>query len=123
MHQPLGCYPYRLIPSFPREQELMKNQQIEHLNAAKIISRINGFTYVETQFDYFTGEVKELSKTAYSNGPRAKVNCYGADDVREGVAIMHKDHVLNLPYGHLQLILEYRKIVNQYQLFWQHLLL
>ena len=62
-------------------------------DAAKIISRINGFTYVETQFDYFTGEVKELSRTAYSNGPRAKVNCYGADDVREGVAIMHKEGV------------------------------
>ena len=62
-------------------------------DAAKIISRINGFTYVETQFDYFTGEVKELSRTAYSNGDRAKVNCYGADDVREGVAIMHKEGV------------------------------
>ena len=62
-------------------------------DAAKIISRINGFTYVETEFDYFTGEVKELSKTAYSNGPRAKVNCYGSDDVREGVAIMHKEGV------------------------------
>ena len=60
---------------------------------AKIISRINGFTYVETQFDYFTGEVKELSRTAYSDGDRAKVNCYGADDVREGVAIMHKEGV------------------------------
>ena len=62
-------------------------------DAAKIISRINGFTYVETQFDYFTGEVKELSRTAYSDGDRAKVNCYGADDVREGVAIMHKEGV------------------------------
>ena len=62
-------------------------------DAAKIISRINGFTYVETQFDYFTGEVNEVSRTAYSNGPRAKVNCYGADDVREGVAIMHKENV------------------------------
>ncbi len=62
-------------------------------DAAKIISRINGFTYVETGFDYFTGEVKELSKKAYSDGPRAKVNCYGADDVREGVAIMHKEGV------------------------------
>ena len=58
-------------------------------DAAKIISRIN----VETQFDYFTGEVKEVSRTAYSDGPRAKVNCYGADDVREGVAIMHKEGV------------------------------
>ena len=62
-------------------------------DAAKIISRINGFTYVETQFDYFTGEVKEVSRTAYSDGPRAKVNCYGADDVREGVAIMWKEGV------------------------------
>ena len=62
-------------------------------DAAKIISRINGFTYVETEFDYFTGEVKELSRTAYSDGPRAKVNCYGSDDVREGVAIMHKEGV------------------------------
>ena len=62
-------------------------------DAAKIISRINGFTYVETEFDYFTGEVKEISRTAYSDGPRAKVNCYGSDDVREGVAIMHKEGV------------------------------
>ena len=62
-------------------------------DAAKIISRINGFTYVETEFDYFTGKVKEVSRTPYSDGPRAKVNCYGADDVREGVAIMHKEGV------------------------------
>ena len=62
-------------------------------DAAKIISRINGFTYVETEFDYFTGEVKEVSRTPYSNGPRAAVNCYGSDDVREGVAIMHKEGV------------------------------
>ena len=62
-------------------------------DAAKIISRINGFTYVETEFDYFTGEVKEVSRTAYSDGARAKVNCYGSDDVREGVAIMHKEGV------------------------------
>ena len=48
-------------------------------DAAKIISRINGFTYVETQFDYFTGELKELSRTAYSQGERAAVNCYGVD--------------------------------------------
>ena len=61
-------------------------------DAAMIISRINGFTYVQTQFDYFTGELKIVSKKAYSNGPRAAVNCYGADDVREGVAIMwHED--------------------------------
>ena len=55
-------------------------------DAAMIISRINGFTYVQTQFDYFTGELKEVKRIAYSNGPRAAVNCYGADDVREGVA-------------------------------------
>ena len=62
-------------------------------DAAKIISRINGFTYVETQFDYFTGKVNVISKKAYSNGPRAQVNCYGSDDVREGVAIMHLEGV------------------------------
>lgn len=62
-------------------------------DAAKIISRINGFTYVETQFDYFSGELKEISRTAYSTGERAAVNCYGADDVREGVAIMHHEGV------------------------------
>ena len=62
-------------------------------DAAKIISRINGFTYVETLFDYFTGELKELSRTAYSKGERALVLCYGADDVREGVAIMHREGV------------------------------
>ena len=57
-------------------------------DAAQIIARINGFTYVQTEFDYFTGELKEVRRIAYSDGPRAKVNCYGADDVREGVAIM-----------------------------------
>ncbi len=62
-------------------------------DAAKIISRINGFTYVETKFDYFTGELKEVSRTPYSKGERAKVNCYGADDVREGVAVMHYEGV------------------------------
>ena len=62
-------------------------------DAAKIISRINGFTHVETQFDYFTGELKEISRTAYSDGERSKVLCYGADDVREGVAIMHREGV------------------------------
>ncbi len=62
-------------------------------DAAKIISRINGFTYVQTQFDYYTGEVKVVSETAFSNGERAKVRCYGADDVREGVAIMHLEGV------------------------------
>ncbi|MCR5521848.1 MAG: GGGtGRT protein [Lachnospiraceae bacterium] len=62
-------------------------------DAAQIISRINGFTFVETEMDYFSGEVKEIKRTAYSNGPRAKVNCYGADDVTEGVAIMWKEGV------------------------------
>ncbi len=62
-------------------------------DAAKIISRINGFTYVQTKFDYFTGELKIVEEIAYSNGERAKVRCYGADDVREGVAIMHKEGV------------------------------
>ena len=62
-------------------------------DAAQIIARINGFTYVETQYDYYTGELKEVFRKAYSNGPRAKVNCYGANDVREGVAIMWKENV------------------------------
>ena len=62
-------------------------------DAAKIISRINGFTYVQTKFDYYTGELSIVEEIAYSNGERAKVRCYGADDVREGVAIMHKEGV------------------------------
>ncbi len=62
-------------------------------DAAQIISRINGFTYVKTEFDYATGEVKELGKIRYSEGLRGEVNCYGADDVREGVAILHKEGV------------------------------
>ncbi len=62
-------------------------------DAAQIISRINGFTFVETKFDYMTGKLAIVSETAYSNGPRAKVRCYGADDVREGVAIMHQEKV------------------------------
>ena len=62
-------------------------------DAAKVIARINGFTYVQTDFDYYTGEVKEVARTAYSTGDRAKVNCYGANDVREGVAIFHKEGV------------------------------
>ena len=62
-------------------------------DAAMIISRINGFTYVQTQFDYYTGEVKVVKETPYSDGPRAKVKCYGADDVREGVAILWKENV------------------------------
>ena len=62
-------------------------------DAAQIISRINGFTYVQTQFDYGTGEVKVVKETRYSEGERANVRCYGADDVREGVAIMHLEGV------------------------------
>ena len=62
-------------------------------DAAKIISRINGFTYVETKFDYYTGEVAEVAQTPYSDGLRAKVRCYGVDDVREGVAVMWKEDV------------------------------
>ena len=62
-------------------------------DAAFIISRINGFTYVQTQFDYFTGELKVVKETPYSDGPRAKVRCYGADDVREGVAILWSENV------------------------------
>ena len=62
-------------------------------DAAQIIARINGFTYVETEYDYYTGELKEIFRKAYSDGPRAKVNCYGANDVREGVAIMWKENV------------------------------
>ena len=62
-------------------------------DAAQIISRINGFTFVETKFDYMTGKLEIISETPYSNGPRAKVRCYGADDVREGVAIMHQEKV------------------------------
>ena len=62
-------------------------------DAAQIISRINGFTYVQTQFDYYTGEVKVVKEIKYSDGERSKVRCYGADDVREGVAIMHLEGV------------------------------
>ena len=65
-------------------------------DAAQIIARINGFTYVETEMDYYTGEVKEVFRKCYSkdaNSPRAKVNCYGANDVTEGVAIMWKEGV------------------------------
>ena len=62
-------------------------------DAAQIIARINGFTYVETEMDYHTGEVKEVFRKAYSEGLRAKVNCYGANDVTEGVAIMWKENV------------------------------
>ncbi|MCT4599030.1 MAG: GGGtGRT protein [Vallitalea sp.] len=62
-------------------------------DAAHIISRINGFTYVQTKFDYTTGELKITKEKAYSQGERGKVRCYGADDVREGVAIMHNEGV------------------------------
>lgn len=62
-------------------------------DAAQIIARINGFTYVETEMDYNTGEVKEVFRKAYSEGLRAKVNCYGSNDVTEGVAIMWKENV------------------------------
>jgi hypothetical protein len=62
-------------------------------DAAQIISRINGFTYVQTTFDYYTGELTVVKKIAYSDGERAAVECYGADDVREGVAIMHLNGV------------------------------
>ena len=62
-------------------------------DAAQIISRINGFTYVQTKFDYFTGELNIVREIAYSDGERANVRCYGADDVREGVAIMHHEGV------------------------------
>ena len=62
-------------------------------DAAQIIARINGFTYVKTQFDYYTSELKIVETIPYSDGPRAKVNCYGADDVREGVAIMWHENV------------------------------
>jgi hypothetical protein len=62
-------------------------------DAAQIISRVNGFTYMKTQFDYATGKVAVVKEIAYSKGDRAKVHCYGADDVREGVAIMHLEGV------------------------------
>ena len=62
-------------------------------DAAQIISRINGFTYVQTKFDYATGKVNVVKEIPYSNGERAAVRCYGADDVREGVAIMHLEGV------------------------------
>lgn len=62
-------------------------------DAAQIISRINGFTYVRTKFDYYTGKLDIVKEIRYSDGERAEVKCYGADDVREGVAIMHKEGV------------------------------
>jgi hypothetical protein len=62
-------------------------------DAAQIISRINGFTYVQTQFDYATGKIDVVREIPYSKGERGLVRCYGADDVREGVAIMHLEEV------------------------------
>lgn len=62
-------------------------------DAAQIISRINGFTYVKTEFDFYTGELKIVEEIKYSDGERSKVLCYGANDVREGVAIMHHENV------------------------------
>ena len=62
-------------------------------DAAYIISRVNGFTYVETEFDYFTGELKIIREKAFSQGEKALVKCYGCDDVREGVAVMHFESV------------------------------
>ena len=62
-------------------------------DAAYIISRINGFTYVQTKYDYYTGELNIVNKTAYSDGERAKVRCYGCDDVNEGVAVMRHESV------------------------------
>ncbi|MBQ6281949.1 MAG: GGGtGRT protein [Bacilli bacterium] len=62
-------------------------------DAAQIISRINGFTYVKTDFDFYTGKVNVIEEIKYSNGERSKVRCYGANDVREGVAIMHLEGV------------------------------
>ena len=62
-------------------------------DAAQIISRINGFTYIETAFDYQSGEVKVVTEIAYSDGERAAVRCYGVDDVREGVAVMWLENV------------------------------
>lgn len=62
-------------------------------DAAQIISRINGFTYVQTQFDYHSGKLNIVREIAYSKGERANVRCYGADDVREGVAVMHNEGV------------------------------
>ena len=82
----------------PQRQQGKKDPAAVILNglgkdAAQIISRINGFTYVQTQFDYYTGELKIVREIRYSEGERANVRCYGADDVREGVAIMHKEGV------------------------------
>ena len=76
-----------------RKEPLRVNLNGLGKDAAQIIARINGFTYVETEYDYATGELKEVFRKSYSEGLRAKVNCYGANDVREGVAIMWKEDV------------------------------
>ena len=76
-----------------RKEPLRVNLNGLGKDAAQIIARINGFTYVETEYDYYTGELKEVFRKPYSTGLRAKVNCYGANDVREGVAIMWKEDV------------------------------
>ena len=79
-----------------RKEPLRVNLNGLGKDAAQIIARVNGFTYVETEMDYYTGEVKEVFRKCYSkdaNSPRAKVNCYGANDVTEGVAIMWKEGV------------------------------
>ena len=62
-------------------------------DAAQIISRVNGFTYVQTRFDYASGKLEVVREIAYSKGEKAAVRCYGADDVREGVAINHLEGV------------------------------
>ena len=86
---------HSLLPKVLSRLPLKLTRYVKNLgkDAAQIISRINGFTYVQTQFDYYTGELKVVREIAYSDGPRAKVKCYGADDVREGVAIMWKEGV------------------------------
>ena len=91
-------------------------------DAALIISRINGFTYVQTEFDYFTGEVKVVREKAYSDGERAKVRCYGADDVREGVAIMHLEGVDVSITGNSTLLVE-EPVEPCTQTIWQQVLL
>ena len=76
-----------------RKEELKVTLNGLGKDAAQIISRINGFTYVKTDFDFFTGKVNVVEEIAYSDGERSKVRCYGANDVREGVAIMHMEGV------------------------------
>ena len=82
--QAAGFDPYEIVKGI---------QPIAFEDAAQIISRINGFTYVKTQFDYYTGELKIVERIPYSTGERAAVNCYGCDDVREGVAVMRYEGV------------------------------